>query len=69
VQKYTISDGAITGPDGTPSAYELIARLEFASMDALRAALPSPEFAAAGADLGKFAQAGVSISMYEEKTV
>jgi uncharacterized protein (TIGR02118 family) len=69
LQEYTVSDGAITGPDGTPAPYELVANLTFASRDAVRAALGSPEFAATGADLGNFAQAGVAILMYEEKPV
>ncbi len=50
---------------GTPSAYHQMAILAFDSMEALQAALGSPEGRATAADLGNFAQAGVTLLIAE----
>lgn len=49
------------GPDGTPAPYYFIAALAFDDQQALDAALSGPEGAAAVADLGNFAGAGVTL--------
>jgi uncharacterized protein (TIGR02118 family) len=49
------------GPDGSTAPYHLIAVLSWASKDAMLAALGSPEFQAAGADLPNFAGAGAQL--------
>jgi uncharacterized protein (TIGR02118 family) len=45
----------------------LIAELEFDSMDALQAAMASPEGLAAAADVANFAQAGVTLLVYDTR--
>ncbi len=60
------------GPIGTPAGetpLHLVALLEFDSMAAIQAALTSPEGAATAADLGKFAQAGVDLLMFDTKEI
>ena len=47
----------------------LIAELEFANMAAIETALASPEGQATAADLANFAQAGVTIMIYDTETV
>jgi uncharacterized protein (TIGR02118 family) len=47
--------------DGSTSPYDLQAELYFDRVDALMAALGSPEGAAAAADVPKFATGGVSM--------
>jgi len=47
--------------DGSPAQYYLGADLYFESSEALMAALGSPEGAAVAADVGNYAQAGVSM--------
>lgn len=64
---YTISaqtPRAIAG-----EAPHLVAELEFASMDAIEAALASPEGQATAADLGNFAQTGATIVLLETERV
>ncbi|GAP37203.1 EthD family reductase [Piscinibacter sakaiensis] len=64
LRRYTLSRGPVAGAAGDPGLY-LVATLDFDSMDALRAALASPEGQAAAGDLGNFAQAGVELLMFE----
>jgi uncharacterized protein (TIGR02118 family) len=66
---YTVSDGAVTGPDGSAAPYELVAQLEFESADELAKALASPEGQAAVADLPKFATGGVSIVVFKTREI
>lgn len=63
---YEISTGPVATPAG-PSAYHLVAMLQFDSLDALRQGLGSAEGAAAAGDLRNFAQAGVELLMFETK--
>jgi uncharacterized protein (TIGR02118 family) len=64
-----VSRGAINAPDGQ-SAYRLIVELEFDTPEVMRnAILASPEGQAAAKDLQNFAQAGVSLLMYDTITV
>jgi len=49
------------------TAPHLVAELEFADMAAIEAALASPQGQATAADLANFAQAGVTIMMFETK--
>lgn len=52
---------------GTPCY--LVAALEFASPEAIQAALASPEGQAAAADLGNFASGGVTLLSFDEQPV
>jgi uncharacterized protein (TIGR02118 family) len=57
---------------GTPAGetpLHLVAILSFDSMDAIQAALKSPEGAATAGDLANFAQAGVDLVMFDTKEV
>lgn len=60
VTSYTMSY-TVPGPDGSQPAYHAIATLTWDSPEAAQAALASPEFQAAGADLPNFAKAGAQI--------
>jgi uncharacterized protein (TIGR02118 family) len=51
------------------TAPHLVAELEFASMAAVDAAFASPEGQATAGDPANFAQAGVTIMMFETETV
>ena len=66
LRSYTINAGPVISPGG-PSPYHLIAELTFDSLANLQAALGSAEGQAAVADLANFAQAGVTIVMYEPR--
>jgi uncharacterized protein (TIGR02118 family) len=65
LRKYLVSNGGVTTPGADTPPHHLLAELHFDSIDALKAALASPEGAAAVADLPNFASAGVSISIVE----
>jgi uncharacterized protein (TIGR02118 family) len=66
LRSLTVSTGPVVTQQG-PSPYHLVATLAFDSMEALQAALDSPEGQAAGGDLRNFAQAGATILMYETR--
>ena len=68
LKKYDISQGAVASPAG-PSGIHLVATLYFDSMDALKAALSSPEGAAAAGDLPNFADGGADLYMFDTKDV
>jgi uncharacterized protein (TIGR02118 family) len=68
MRSFTVSSGAPTMMTGSLSPH-LIAELEFDSMAALQAAMASPEGQAAAADLANFAQAGVTLLVYDTQTV
>ena len=68
LRSYVVSDGPIATPAG-PAPYHLVAVLEFDSMAAIGAALSSPEGQATVADLGNFASGGVTVLMFDERTV
>ena len=62
-----VSDGPVQALAGT--AAHFVAILTFDSLDALNAALSSPEGQAAAADLPNFAPAGATLLICESKTV
>jgi uncharacterized protein (TIGR02118 family) len=68
LRKYQISRGAVATPAG-PSGIHLIATLTFDSMDAVQAALRSPEGQAAAGDLGNFASGGADLAFYDTREV
>ncbi|WP_028924780.1 EthD family reductase [Pseudonocardia acaciae] len=49
------------GPDGSKPPYHVIATLTWDTEESMKAALRSPEFKAAGADLPNFASAGAQL--------
>jgi uncharacterized protein (TIGR02118 family) len=67
LRSYTINAGPVASPAGA-APYYLVAELTFDSLPDLQAALgSSAEGQAATADLAKFAQAGVTVLMYETR--
>jgi uncharacterized protein (TIGR02118 family) len=68
VRSFTVNSGKPATVAGSLSPH-LIAELEFDSMEALQAAMASPEGQAAAADLANFAQAGVTLLVYDTRTV
>ena len=68
LRRYEVSSGPVASPQGD-SAYHLAAILEFDSLAAIQAGLGTPEGQATAADLGKFAQAGVELLMFDSKDV
>jgi uncharacterized protein (TIGR02118 family) len=64
VRKYEVSQGPVATPGG-PSAYHLVAILQFDSMAAIQQGIASPEGQAAVADVQKFATGGVDIFMFD----
>jgi len=64
---YTVSAHTPRAIAGT--APYLVAALEFANLAAIDAALTSPEGQATAADLANFAQAGVTIMIFEPEKV
>ena len=65
---YEVTRGDVMGMTGKHGVY-LVAILEFASMEAVGAAMASPEGQAAAADLANFAGAGIDVLMGETKIV
>ncbi len=61
---YEVTRGDVMGTAGKHRVY-LVAILEFASMEAIGAAMASAEGRAAAADLANFAEAGVDLMMGE----
>ena len=66
LRKYEVSSGAVGLPINSGGVH-LVALLEFDSVDAIRAALASPEGQAAAEDLGKFADGGVDLMVFDTK--
>ena len=67
VRSLTINNGPVQALAGT--APYLVAALHFDSLAHVSAALSSPEGQAAAADLLNFASGGVTLLMFEEKTL
>jgi uncharacterized protein (TIGR02118 family) len=67
LRSYVINRGPLASAGGAP--YYLVAVLSFDSMDAIQAAMSSPEGQATLADVPNFATGGVTIVMYETETV
>ena len=68
LKKYDISTGEIGTPAG-PAGIYLVATLYFDSMDAIKAALTSPEGKAAAGDLANFADGGADLYFFDTKEV
>ena len=66
LRRYEVSAGPVTTPGG-PSPYELVALLDFDSVDAIGQGFATPQGQAAAADLKNFAQAGAELLMFETK--
>jgi uncharacterized protein (TIGR02118 family) len=67
LQKFEVSDGGVGGPGG--GAYHLIAMLTFNSAADIGAGLGTPEGQATAGDLGKFADGGVELLVFDAKTL
>lgn len=67
LRSYIVNSGPVNVIAGIPAAY-LIAELSFDAMADLQSALASPEGQAAAADLSNFAQAGVTLIVFETKS-
>jgi len=68
LRSYTVNSGTPMMVAGS-FAPHLIAELDFDSMADLQAAMASPEGQAAAADVGNFAQAGVTLLVFDTKTL
>ena len=68
LRRYEVSSGKISDISGA-TPYHLAATLTFDSMQAIQAALASPEGAATAGDLQNFATGGVSLIMFESKEI
>lgn len=68
LRSYTVSRGPVVVPGGT-APYYFVAVLTFDSVDAIQAALTSPEGKATVEDVPKFATGGATIMMYETRDV
>lgn len=68
LKSYEVTRGDVMGMAGKHGVY-LVAILEFASMQAIAAAMASTEGQATAADLANFAQAGVDVMMGETAMV
>ena len=68
LKSYEVTSGDVMGAAGKHGVY-LVAILEFASMEAIGAAMASPEGQATAADLANFAEAGVELMMADTKLV
>jgi uncharacterized protein (TIGR02118 family) len=68
LRSYVVNSGSPTIIAGSLSPH-LIAELEFDSLAELQTALASPEGQAAAADLANFAHAGVTILVFDTKSV
>jgi uncharacterized protein (TIGR02118 family) len=68
LKKYSVTHGPVMTPGG-PSAFHLIATLEFADMNAIQNAFASPEGQAAAADVQTFATGGADMVMADSKEV
>jgi uncharacterized protein (TIGR02118 family) len=66
LQSYELSDGPVMGGAGE-SPYYLVAILTFPSLDAIQQGLGSPVGKELADDLGKFAQAGVELLVFDTK--
>jgi uncharacterized protein (TIGR02118 family) len=67
LRSYVVNDGPVNTIAGSPAPH-FIAELSFDSMADLQAALSSAEGRAAAGDLSNFAQAGVTLMVFETKT-
>ena len=65
---YEVTRGDVIGMTGKHGVY-VVAILEYASMEAVGAAMASPEGQAAAADLANFAGAGIDVLMGETRIV
>ncbi len=65
---YEVTRGNVMGMGGKHGVY-LVAALEFASLDAIGAAMASAQGQATAADLANFATAGVDVMMAETALV
>lgn len=68
LMSYEVTRGDVMGMAGKHGVY-LVGVLEFASMEAIGAAMGSPQGQATAADLGNFAMAGVEVMMAETRLV
>lgn len=68
LKRFEVSAGSINMPQGGPP-YHLVAQLEFDSLQALGAAMASPEGRAVGADLANFATGGADLLVFETREI
>lgn len=69
LKSYEITKGDVMGMAGKHGGVYLVAILEFDSMDAIGAAMSSPQGKATAADLANFASAGVDVMMGETRFI
>ena len=67
LMSYYVSEGPVAALSG--QQYHLVAQLTFKSVGDIHSALASPEGKAVADDLANFAQAGVTLLMFDSKLV
>jgi uncharacterized protein (TIGR02118 family) len=67
LKRFEVSRRPVASPQGTP--YHFAAIMEFDSIEALDAAMRSPEGQAAAADVGRFAPAGTEVLVIDTKSI
>lgn len=68
LKSYEVTTGDVMGMAGKHGVY-LVAVLEFESLEAIGAAMVSPQGQATAADLANFASAGVDVMMGDTKLI
>ena len=68
LRTYEVTTGLVMTPSGA-SPWHLVATLTFDSMEAVQAALASPEGLATAADLGNFASGGVDLLLADTRSL
>ena len=69
LRHYEVTAGNVAAVGEGDAPYHLIAILTFDSLDAIQAALASPEGQATAADLGNFATGGVDLYVADTKSI
>ena len=69
LRQYEVTAGTVTMIGGAEAPYHLVATLTFDSVDAIAAALASPEGQATAADLSNFATGGVDLYVADTKAL
>jgi len=69
LRHYEVTSGNVSVPGAGDAPYHLIAALTFDSVEAIAAALVSPEGQATAADLSNFATGGVDLYVADTKTL
>lgn len=68
LEKCEVSSGPVVAPNGE-SDFHLVATLTFESLEALAAAMATPEGVATAADLANFADGGAEVLIFDDQII